>query len=279
MKKAPINKIIPFSNVDGPGNRTTIFFQSCPFKCLYCHNPETINMCIHCGDCVKTCPTKALTSSQNKVVWNQELCIDCDTCIKVCKYMATPKISYMTPNEVMKEILKQKAFIRGITVSGGECMNYPEFLLDLFKKAKKEGLTCLIDSNGYYDFKEYKELLDISDGVMLDVKATNNKYHEILTGESNKTVIDNLTYLLQQNKLVEVRTVLLPNNPKENKNTVETVSKIIQDKTNYKLLRYRPFGVRDDGLNAIGNTITTEVDAQKYCNLAIHLGAKNTQVV
>ncbi|MGM9942993.1 MAG: 4Fe-4S cluster-binding domain-containing protein, partial [Erysipelotrichaceae bacterium] len=43
MIKAPVNKIISFSNVDGPGNRTSIFFQSCPFHCLYCHNPETIN--------------------------------------------------------------------------------------------------------------------------------------------------------------------------------------------------------------------------------------------
>lgn len=37
---ALINKIIPFSCVDGPGNRMVIFFQGCNFKCLYCHNPE-----------------------------------------------------------------------------------------------------------------------------------------------------------------------------------------------------------------------------------------------
>lgn len=279
MLKAPVNKIIPFSNVDGPGNRTSIFFQSCPFKCLYCHNPETINMCIHCGDCIKTCPTQALKMNNKKVEWNPEVCIDCDTCIKVCKHMASPKIRTLSTDELMKEILKQKAFIRGITVSGGECMNHPEFLLELFKKAKKVGLTCLIDSNGYHDFKKYPELLKVSDGVMLDVKAVNNKFHEILTGVSNEAVIENLDYLLQQNKLVEVRTVLLPNSPKENKKTVEAVSKLIQDKTTYKLLRYRPFGVREEGLKEIGNTITTEVEANQLCKLAMRLGAKNTQVI
>ena len=56
MKKAPVNKIIPFSNVDGPGNRTSIFFQGCPFNCLFCHNPETMQMCVGCGKCVKECP-------------------------------------------------------------------------------------------------------------------------------------------------------------------------------------------------------------------------------
>ena len=33
---APVNRIIPFSNVDGPGNRTAVFFQGCPFNCLFC---------------------------------------------------------------------------------------------------------------------------------------------------------------------------------------------------------------------------------------------------
>ena len=42
--KGIINKIIPFSNVDGPGNRLSIFFQGCNFDCLYCHNPETIKI-------------------------------------------------------------------------------------------------------------------------------------------------------------------------------------------------------------------------------------------
>jgi len=44
MIEAKINKIIDSSVVDGPGNRTAIFFQGCNFNCKYCHNPETINL-------------------------------------------------------------------------------------------------------------------------------------------------------------------------------------------------------------------------------------------
>ena len=40
MITAPVNKIIPFSSVDGPGNRTAVFFQGCNWDCCYCHNPE-----------------------------------------------------------------------------------------------------------------------------------------------------------------------------------------------------------------------------------------------
>lgn len=30
--------------VDGPGTRLTIFFAGCPLQCLYCHNPDTMQM-------------------------------------------------------------------------------------------------------------------------------------------------------------------------------------------------------------------------------------------
>lgn len=39
--KAQISKIDTFSTVDGPGIRTTIFFNKCKLRCKFCHNPET----------------------------------------------------------------------------------------------------------------------------------------------------------------------------------------------------------------------------------------------
>ena len=65
-----INRIIPFSNVDGPGNRFAVFLQECNVNCLYCHNPETINRCNSCGICITTCPAGAL-SWKEKVVKHQ----------------------------------------------------------------------------------------------------------------------------------------------------------------------------------------------------------------
>ena len=137
--KVKINKIIPISTVDGPGSRTSVFVQGCNLKCAFCHNPETINICINCGLCVKSCPAGALKLSNKKVVWEEKKCIHCDTCINICPHLSSPKVKDMTAKEVFFEIMKNRPFIRGITVSGGEATLYPKFLSELFYLAKKEG--------------------------------------------------------------------------------------------------------------------------------------------
>jgi len=179
----------------------------------------------------------------------------------------------MTTDDLMEEIKKVRIFIRGITVSGGECTQHRDFLVELFTKVKQLGLTCLIDSNGSYDFSQDPELMDVCDGVMLDVKATNDDFHQKLTHTDNALVMKNLQVLLEHQKLEEVRTVILPTFPDFNEETVRTVSRIIQGKCRYKLLRYRPFGVRKEGLDFCGQIITSEAEAERLKAIAKEEGS------
>jgi YjjW family glycine radical enzyme activase len=246
--KGIVNKIIPFSSVDGPGNRTSIFLQGCNFNCIYCHNPETINLCSNCGLCLLSCPTKALTKDNEKVLWNKANCCNCDSCIKTCNSCSSAKVQFMSADEVMEEIMNYKPFISGITVSGGECTLQEEFLVELFKRAKKENLTCFIDSNGSKDFRKMHELTKLCDKVMLDVKVWDKDTHNKYIQFDNTNVLNNLEYLISIDKLYEVRTVVVPD-IFNNEETVERVSKIIGESNlniRYKLIIFRALGVREE---------------------------------
>ncbi len=217
--------------------------------------------------------------NRGKVIWDPDKCVSCDTCIHVCRHLASPKIRWMDTKAVMKEIEPLLPYIEGITVSGGECMEYADFLLELFTEVKKKNKTCLIDSNGAFDFDLYPELMKVCDGVMLDVKAYDSKYHQWLTGMDNNIVLHNLSSLQKQGKLYEVRTVCCPGRHKENEETVREVSKHLDPNIRYKLIKYRPFGVREEGLEKIGRTITDDKEISALQKTAKRYGMKNIVIV
>ena len=253
MYSADINKIIPFSSVDGPGNRTAIFLQGCNFNCKYCHNPETRNHCINCMDCVTPCPSAALKNENGKVVFYPEKCIGCDTCINICKHGATPRIVRLTSEQTFEKICENVPFIRGITFSGGECMLYPDFMREVFTLCKEKNLGTLIDSNGSVDFEKYTKLLEFTDGVMLDIKAYDRQEHINVTDVKNDIVLKNALFLASVGKLFEVRTVIVPELFDFRKTVFDTSAALapflVKSNIRYKLISYRENGVRKEYRN------------------------------
>lgn len=248
--KALVNKIIPFSSVDGPGNRTAIFLQGCNINCKYCHNPETRKLCVGCGTCVENCPAGALRHMEgNRIRYDASKCVQCDTCIHICPHDSSPRTWEMTPQEVYGKVKRQIPFIRGITVSGGECMLQPQFLQELFGLARQDGLTTLIDSNGTIPFWKYPQLLKVTDGVMLDIKAFDSEDHQRITDAPNHIVLENAVYLAKKSKLYEVRCVIVPD-LYDTEQSIRRMGEFLApylkiNEFRVKIIAYRPMGVRE----------------------------------
>lgn len=279
MLLAPINRILPYSVVDGPGNRVVVFFQRCNIHCVYCHNPETLNLCSHCGDCLAVCPTGALEMVDGKMVWDMDKCCACDACIQQCKHFSTPKIKNMTPEQVFAQVRKSMPFIRGLTTSGGECSLYPDFLRELFTLAKAEGLNCLMDVNGTVRLRDQEDLMEVCDGVMLDVKAWDSQVHKQLVGLGNEIVKENLVFLAENEKLSEVRIVYLPDMVDASDvicGIADLLKPTMISDLPLKLIRFRSFGVRGKFVNAAAPSMRV---MQELKQLAEDRGFKQVRIL
>ncbi|WFF97381.1 YjjW family glycine radical enzyme activase [Aeromonas caviae] len=213
-RSALVSRVLPFSCVDGPGNRLVLFLQGCNFRCPGCHNPHTIGLCDDCGDCLAVCPSGALTMSEGKVHWQEALCTDCDACLEACPRSANPKTRQMSVAEVLALLRRYGPLLTGITVSGGEATTQLPFVIALFTAIKAAPdlarLTCLLDSNGSLGETGWQRLLPVLDGAMIDLKGWREPVHLALTGRGRERVLASLRWLAAHDRLAEVRLLLVP---------------------------------------------------------------------
>ncbi|MFQ2106141.1 YjjW family glycine radical enzyme activase [Aeromonas rivipollensis] len=213
-RTATVSRWLPFSCVDGPGNRLVLFLQGCNFRCPGCHNPHTIGLCDHCGDCVPGCPSGALTLIDGMVRWQASLCTHCDRCLDACPRSASPKTHQMSVAEVLVLLRRYGPLLTGITVSGGEATTQLPFVVALFAAIKAAPdlahLTCLLDSNGSLGETGWQRLLPVLDGAIIDLKGWRESVHHSLTGQGRERVLASLQLLARAGKLAELRLLQVP---------------------------------------------------------------------
>lgn len=146
-------------------------------------------------------------------------------CRMRCRYCHNPDTwsaeggEEISADEVLKKALRYRNYWKkdgGITVSGGEPLLQIDFLTELFKKAKAEGVNTVIDTAGNPFtreepfFSKFNELMKYTDLLMLDIKEINPERHKALTGFDNANILDMARYLSEIKKPVWIRHVLVP---------------------------------------------------------------------
>ena len=200
------------SFTDGPGIRTTVFFKGCHLRCRWCHNPEGLSgeirllfdssRCLGCGKCRTVCPH------------GLEDCELCGRCALLCPTEARELCGRdCTAEELLGEILSDREVYAysggGVTFSGGECMLQVDFLAEILRLCRAEGIHTAIDTAGDVPYESFARILPHTDLFLYDIKCATEALHKEGTGVSNRRILDNLRRLLAAGANVTVRIPLI----------------------------------------------------------------------
>jgi pyruvate formate lyase activating enzyme len=98
----------------------------------------------------------------------------------------------------------------GLTVSGGEPLQQPEFTCELLTAAKRAGVHTALDTSGFLGRRADDRLLAATDLVLLDIKAGTDAMHRRLTQRPLAPTLEFAERLAATSKPVWVRYVLVP---------------------------------------------------------------------
>ena len=211
---------------DGPGIRTAIFFKGCPLNCIWCHNPESkhvgpelsvaVEDCIGCGTCVSLCPVGAADLSRPGIV-DREKCIYCFLCTQHCPPKGLQEVGKkMDIEEIVRQCVSDKPFYDvsggGVTLSGGECTLFPEWVGALAKRLTEEGIHVHVETAGLFRYEMVREhLLPYVSSIYMDIKLIDSDLHKRYCGVPNEVILDNFRRLWSDREAMDF--TLLPRTP------------------------------------------------------------------
>lgn len=179
MSKGIIFSIEEFAINDGPGIRTTVFLKGCPLRCAWCHNPEGLSFA-----------PQVMHSHEGDRICGEEY----------------------TAQTLAARLLKDREFFAmndgGVTVTGGEPLAQPEFLIELLQLLKP--VHRVIETSGYASDEVFQRVLPFVDLFLFDLKAMNSEIHKKYTGVDNAPILRNLATLCESGKPFIIRLPLIP---------------------------------------------------------------------
>ena len=170
-----IHSFESFGTVDGPGIRFVVFFQGCPLRCQYCHNPDT-------------------WANGGKEYTADEIITQA---LRYKNYFGDKGGVTATGGEPLVQIdfvteLFAKLKAKGVHT----CVD-------------TSGIT--FNPNSQESVEKHKKLLAVTDLFLLDIKHIDDEACQKLTGKSNANTLAFAKFLSENGKPMWIRQVLVPN--------------------------------------------------------------------
>ncbi|MBR3811763.1 MAG: pyruvate formate lyase-activating protein [Agathobacter sp.] len=176
-----IHSIQTFGTVDGPGVRFVVFFQGCPMRCQYCHNPDTWDM------------AEGKEKSVDEILEMFE---------RNRAFYKTGGITATGGEPMMQMDFLLELFSKAKEKEIHTCLDTSGiFFQDAWERSENRSGDA---------FAKLEKLIQVTDLVMLDIKHIEDMAHKELTGHSNANILAFAKYLDEMKKPVWIRHVVVP---------------------------------------------------------------------
>ena len=164
-----------FSLHDGPGIRTSVFFQGCILRCKWCANPESFEQYPKHAD---------------------------------------SEVKEYTVADLVVELKKDKVFYDtsggGVTLTGGEPLLQPEFTCALCDALFAEGIDVWLETSAHTPPEVFREVIKRCRAVHIDLKHHNGDAHLSGTGVGMKWILLNIRTSIESGMRTIVRIPVIP---------------------------------------------------------------------
>ena len=189
---------------DGPGIRTTVFFQGCPMRCAWCQNPEA-------QPYVPPTHPEAGRSAADIL------------------------------DVVERDAAYYRHTHGGLTLSGGEPLSQDrENLVQFLAEAKRRSLNVAVETAGDVPWATFEACVPHVDLFLFDLKAVGDEsLHRKLTGTDGRRIVENLVRLHTAGAEVELRMCVVPGHNDTAAN-IEATAALLRSlgRTSIELMRY-----------------------------------------
>ena len=148
-----------------------------------------------------------------------------------------------TADELIRKAIRYKEYFGregGVTISGGEPLLQADFVKELFELCHEHGINTCLDTSGCILSDGVKNMLAVTDRVLLDIKYVTDELYLENVGCHIDTPLAFLDYLSREKIPTTLRQVIIPTQSDSVENAI-ALKKIVTDHKNVDKVELLPF--------------------------------------